>query len=170
LLKLTDVTAMGVAMGLFFGRVGCFLGGCCYGLVTHSSWGLSFPAWSPASEGQFREGLLSHPGQPSLPVHATQLYEAVGCLLISVFLSVWGPRHKRFDGQIALLFLVLYALLRFALEFVRADDRGLYLGLSTSQWISAVILITSAWLWRKWSARARTATGITVSTAISAWH
>ena len=91
-----------------------------------SALGVSFPAWSPASEGQFREGLLAHPSMASLPVHATQLYEAFGCLLLSVFLSRWGPRHQRFDGQITLLFLLGYAVLRFVLEFLRADDRGLY--------------------------------------------
>jgi phosphatidylglycerol:prolipoprotein diacylglycerol transferase len=146
---------MGVAMGLFFGRIGCFLGGCCYGLVTDHPVGLSFPAWSPASEGQFREGLLSHPNQPSLPVHPTQLYEAVGCLSIALVLSVWGPRHKRFDGQVGLLFLVLYAALRFLLEFLRADDRGLYLGVSTSQWVSIVIVLAVAAVWRLWSRGAR---------------
>ena len=154
LLKLTDVTSVGVAMGLFFGRIGCFLGGCCYGLVTEHPWGVSFPPWSPASEGQFREGLLANPSLASLPVHATQLYEAVGCLCISVFLSLWGPRHKRFDGQVALLFLLLYAALRFGLEFLRADDRGLYFGVSTSQWISIAIGAGVVVLWRHWSARA----------------
>src|SRR4051812_29962476 len=53
LLKVADITAMGVAMGLFFGRIGCFLGGCCYGLVTQHPFGTVFPAWSAASEGQF---------------------------------------------------------------------------------------------------------------------
>jgi phosphatidylglycerol:prolipoprotein diacylglycerol transferase len=155
LLKLADVTAMGVALGLFCGRVGCFLAGCCYGQVTDHAVGLRFPAWSPASEGQFREGLLSHPGQPSLPVHATQLYEALGCLVIAVFLSLWGPRYKRFDGQVALLFLCLYAVLRFFVEFLRADDRGLFGGVSTSQWLSLAIVGCAAVLWRAWSRRAR---------------
>ncbi len=154
-LKVADVTAMGVAMGLFFGRIGCFLGGCCYGLVTHHMFGTSFPAWSAASEGQFREGLLPHPGQPSLPVHPTQLYEAIGCLAISVFLSQWGYRHKRFDGQISVLFLALYAVLRFGLEFLRADDRGLWFGVSTSQWLSVAVLAACAALWRTWSQAAR---------------
>ncbi len=139
-LKVADVTFIGVSLGLFCGRVGCFLGGCCYGLPSDHVLGLAFPAWSPASEGQFREGLLAHPGQPSLPVHPTQLYEAMGCLAIAVILNAWGPRHKRFDGHVSLMFLALYAVLRFAIEFLRADDRGLYFGVSTSQWISLAIL------------------------------
>jgi len=139
-IKVADVSFLGVAVGLFWGRIGCFLGGCCYGVTTDHVLGVAFPAWSPASEGQFREHVLSHPGQPSLPVHPTQLYEAVGCLAIAVFLNAWGPRHKRFDGHMGLMFLALYAVLRFGIEFLRADDRGLYFGVSTSQWISLVIL------------------------------
>ncbi len=148
-LKVADVTFIGVSLGLAAGRLGCFLGGCCYGLPTDSWPGLAFPAWSPASEGQFREGMLTHPGQPSLPVHPTQLYEALGCLLIAVILNVWGPRHKRFDGHISLMFLTLYAILRFGLEFLRADDRGLYFGVSTSQWISIVIVAAVAVVWQR---------------------
>ncbi len=151
-LKVADVTFIGVSLGLASGRFGCFLGGCCYGLHTEHRLGLAFPAWSPASEGQFREGLLAHPGQPSLPVHPTQLYEAAGCLLIAVILNSWGPRYKRFDGQISLMFLALYAVLRFGIEFLRADDRGLYFGVSTSQWFSIVILGLVFFLW----SRART--------------
>ena len=149
--KISDMTAMGVAMGLFFGRIGCFLAGCCYGEVTTRAVGTRFPAWSPASEGQFRAGLLAHPSAVSLPVHPTQLYEAVGCLLISVVLSQWGPRYKRFDGQVALIALVAYAVLRSVIEEFRADDRGVYLGLSTSQWVSLGILLAVALAWRKWS-------------------
>jgi phosphatidylglycerol:prolipoprotein diacylglycerol transferase len=150
-LKLCDVTAVGVAMGLFFGRIGCFLAGCCYGEVTSRAVGTRFPAWSPASEGQFREGLLAAPSLPSLPVHPTQLYEAVGCLLISVSLGWWWPRHKRFDGQVALLALLAYAVLRSAIEVLRADDRGLYFGVSTSQWVSLGIALVSLYFWRRWS-------------------
>jgi phosphatidylglycerol---prolipoprotein diacylglyceryl transferase len=155
LLKVADVTFIGVSMGLFFGRIGCFLAGCCYGVVTGHPPGVAFPEWSPASEGQFREGLLAHPSMPSLPVHATQLYEAFGCLALSVALSRWSPRHQRFDGQTSLLFLIGYAVLRFAIEYLRADDRGIYGGLSTSQWLSLAIVALCALAWRKFAALAR---------------
>jgi phosphatidylglycerol:prolipoprotein diacylglycerol transferase len=153
--KVADVTAMGVAMGLFFGRLGCFLAGCCYGEVTALAVGTRFPAWSPASEGQFRAGLLAHPGLRSLPVHPTQLYEAAGCLLISLLLSRWGPRNKRFDGQVALLALLLYAGLRSAIELVRDDDRGAFLGVSTSQWFSLAVVLAVAAAWRRWARAAQ---------------
>lgn len=154
LLKVMDVTFIGVSMGLFFGRIGCFLGGCCYGVITSHPPGAIFPAWSAASEGQFREGLLTHPGMPSHPVHPTQLYEAFGCLVLSVALSRWSPRYQRFDGQTTLLFLIGYAVLRFVIEFWRADDRGIYAGFSTSQWISFVMLAAAAYGWRYFARRA----------------
>ena len=131
--RTADVVGPGVAAGLFLGRVGCFLGGCCYGHPTDHVWGLSFPAWSAVSEGQFRAGLLASPGLPSLPVHATQIYEALGCLAISLGLWFYALPRRRFDGQIMLAFLLAYALLRFLVEFLRADDRGGFWGLSTSQ-------------------------------------
>ena len=58
------------------------------------------------------------------------------------------PR-KRFDGQLMLAFLGLYAVLRFGLEAIRADDRGGLLGLSTSQLIGVLILGLVGWLWVK---------------------
>lgn len=134
--KGADFVACGIALGLFFGRMGCFFGGCCFGSPTDSAFGLSFPPGSPASETQWREGLLRSVHQASLPVHPTQLYEAVACLALAAFLYLWVEPRKRFDGQVMLTFLGGYSVIRFAVEFLRADDRGAALGLSTSQWIS----------------------------------
>jgi len=153
--RTADVTFIGVALGLFFGRIGCFLGGCCYGVVTSHSWGLRFPAWSPASEGQYRAGLLDHPGHMSLPVHPTQLYEAFGCLLLSLLLWRVVYARRRFDGQVTLSFLAGYAALRFVIEYWRADDRGQLWGFSTSQWISVIACVVVAFVWRTLSERTR---------------
>lgn len=147
--KGVDFVGCGIALGLFFGRMGCFFGGCCFGAPTHSHLGLSFPPWSPASESQWREGLLERPSLPSLPVHPTQLYEAAGCLAIAGLLYFWVEPKKRFDGQVMLVFLAAYAALRFGLEFLRADDRGAVLGISTSQWISVVAVIAVAAVWKR---------------------
>jgi phosphatidylglycerol:prolipoprotein diacylglycerol transferase len=141
-----DAVATVLPIGLFFGRLGCFFGGCCFGIVTDRRLGFSFPAYSAASEKQFRDGLLASKALPSLAVYPTQLYEAAGCLLIGFALTVWLPR-KRFDGQIMLAFLALYAALRFGLEYLRDDDRGAALGMSTSQLIGVAALITVAVLW-----------------------
>ena len=61
-------------------------------------------------------------------------------------IGVVQPR-KRFEGQTFCISMVLYAVLRFGLEFLRADDRGGFAGVSTSQWISIVIVAACAALW-----------------------
>jgi phosphatidylglycerol:prolipoprotein diacylglycerol transferase len=146
-----DIAAISISLGLVFGRLGCFLGGCCFGIHTDHPFGLSLPAFSPASESQWRAGLLEAPHLPSLPVHPTQLYEALGCLAITVFLLSWLRPRKRFDGQVFLSFIALYATLRFALEYWRADDRGELLTLSTSQLLAIPALLLVAVFWRRWS-------------------
>jgi phosphatidylglycerol:prolipoprotein diacylglycerol transferase len=144
-----DAVGMVMPIGLFFGRMGCFFGGCCFGTITDHSFGVSFPALSAASEKQFREGLLDSKALPSLPVHPAQLYEAAGCLLIAAFLALYLQPRKRFDGQVLLAFLGLYAVLRFLLEYFRDDDRGALLGLSTSQLIGVLIVAVVALTWTR---------------------
>jgi phosphatidylglycerol:prolipoprotein diacylglycerol transferase len=68
-------------------------------------------------------------------VHATQIYESVGSLLVAAICLFVVHGRKRYDGQVFLAFLGLYAALRFGLEFLRADDRGAAFGLTTSQLI-----------------------------------
>ena len=148
-----DIAAISISLGLVFGRLGCFLGGCCFGIDTDHPFGLSFPAFSPASESQWRAGLLEAPHLPSLPVHPTQLYEALSCLAITAFLLFWLRPRKRFDGQVFLSFIALYAGLRFGLEYWRADDRGELLTLSTSQLLAVPALLLVAIFWRRWSRR-----------------
>lgn len=133
--KAIDMAGMAIPVGLFFGRLGCYFGGCCFGLPTVNGLGVSFPPGSAASYKQFEEHLLLSKDLPSLAVYPTQLYEALGCLAIAFITILLHPR-KRFDGQVFCAFLLLYAVLRFGLEYIRADDRGAWIGLSTSQLIS----------------------------------
>jgi phosphatidylglycerol:prolipoprotein diacylglycerol transferase len=153
--KACDIAGAVIPIGLFFGRLGCFFGGCCFGTITHHPAGLAFPAFSAASEKHFRDGLLESKALPSLPVHATQLYEAAGCLLLAAVLALYVHPRKRFDGQVMLAFLGGYAVLRFVIEYFRDDDRGALLGLSTSQWLGALILALVIALWAPLARRAR---------------
>jgi phosphatidylglycerol:prolipoprotein diacylglycerol transferase len=150
----TDIAGAVIPLGIFFGRLGCFFGGCCFGVPTDGPLGMRFPGHSAASEMQFRQGLLADKALASLPVHPTQLYEAAGCLAIASYLLLWLHPRKRFDYQVFLAFLALYAVLRFALEYLRADDRGALAGLSTSQLLSLGLFAGAAWLWQRLSARA----------------
>lgn len=153
ILKACDMAGMTIPLGLFFGRIGCFLGGCCFGTPTDHFSGVSFPAWSAASVSQWRAGMLSEPYVPSLPVHPAQLYESLGSLAIAAAMMLWLHPRKKFDGEVFLVFLGAYAALRFVLEFFRADDRGAVLGLSTSQWIGVAVVAVVAFVWVKLRSR-----------------
>ena len=147
MMKAADMAGMVIPVGLFWGRIGCFLGGCCFGTVSDGPLAVRFPEWSPASEAQHRAGQLQAPWLESLPVHPAQLYEAAGCLAIAALMMLWLHPRKRFDGEVFVVFLGLYAVLRFLLEFVRADDRGGVLGLSTSQLIGIGVVAVCAGSW-----------------------
>ncbi len=141
--KAADMAGMVVPLGLGFGRLGCLLAGCCFGSPTSSSLGLVFPPNSPASESEFKAGLLHSMSESSLSIHPTQIYESGASFAISALLILYLHGRKRYDGQVFLAFTVLYAAVRFGLEFLRSDDRGELFGLSTSQLIG-VLLIAAA--------------------------
>lgn len=144
--RASDMAGMVLGVGLGFGRMGCLLGGCCFGLPTEGPWGLVFPPNSPASEQQWKADLLATKGMPSLPVHATQVYESAGSFAIAAFLILYLHGRKKYDGHVFLAFIVLYAILRFVLEFWRNDDRGGLVGLSTSQLIGIGLIAFAAYV------------------------
>lgn len=147
ILKACDMAGVAVPLGLFFGRLGCFLGGCCFGIESHASIAVSFPGGSPASEAQFRAGRLASEAMPSLAVLPAQLFESLSCLAIAAACMFAVTPRKRFDGQVFLSFVILYALARFGLEYLRSDDRGGLWGFSTSQLIGIVSVAVAAGLW-----------------------
>ena len=112
-----------------FGRMGCAFVGCCYGV----------PYDGPGAI-VYTESIAAPTGVPIFPVQAA---EAAGNLVIAAVLCMYGEicRRNGRKAQSLQLYLAMYAVFRFVLEFVRYDDseRGILLGLSTSQWISLVI-------------------------------
>jgi phosphatidylglycerol---prolipoprotein diacylglyceryl transferase len=146
-IKVLDMGGMILPLGLFFGRLGCWFGGCCFGQPTDAWFGVSFPPWSPASEAQWRADLLPHPSHESLAVIPTQLLEAGGSLLIALAIIGWLEPRKRFEGQVFCVSMIAYAVLRFVLEMFRADERGAAGGLSTSQWVGVAIVAAAAVAW-----------------------
>jgi phosphatidylglycerol:prolipoprotein diacylglycerol transferase len=136
--KTADAFAPGLAIGNFFGRQGCFAAGCCWGKPTSLPWGVKFTELGHEITGVPTDTYL----------HPTQLYESFAMLLVFLFL-LWLHKRKRFSGQVILTYALLYASIRFAIEFVRDDPRGdvfgltTLTGLSTSQLISLVIGITA---------------------------
>ena len=137
ILPYIDVLTPALAVVLFFGRVGCFSVGCCFGQPTHLPWGIIFPSYTEAGR-QF----------PALPLHPTQIYEAVATLAIA-YAMFRVELKKRFYGQTTAFYLIIYALVRSAIEILRADaDRGIFFGVSTSQIISALAIGLGIFLYR----------------------
>ncbi|HSC89677.1 MAG TPA: prolipoprotein diacylglyceryl transferase family protein [Polyangiaceae bacterium] len=151
--KAADMAGQMVPLGLCFGRMGCLLGGCCFGKPWDSPIGVVFPGGSPASHVQAELGLLDSSMLPSLPVHPTQLYEAAGALALTLLLVLWLHPRKRYDGQVFVAFVGGYATLRFLLEFARADERGGVAALSTSQWLGVGLGLGALWLHRRLESR-----------------
>jgi phosphatidylglycerol:prolipoprotein diacylglycerol transferase len=120
--------------------MGCFLASCCFGARHEGPLAVVFPSGSAASRYHWDQGWLDTYRVESFPVHPTQLYEAVGSLVIAAFVYFWLRPRKRFDGQVFVVAMSLYAILRFFLEFIRRDERGGILGLSTSQIVAIVIV------------------------------
>jgi phosphatidylglycerol:prolipoprotein diacylglycerol transferase len=142
--KGVDMGGMMVPIGLGLGRLGCLTVGCCFGRTCELPWALEFPSHSPASEWQFREHLLDSPDKVSLAVHPTQIYESLAALGIAAVTILYVQGRKRYDGQVFVVFLLLYAASRFVIELWRSDDRGGWLSLSTSQWIGLMMMAAAA--------------------------
>src|SRR6266542_5494796 len=125
-----DVFAPGIALGHVVGRFGCLFAGCCYGKPTTKPWGITFTDAFAAS----------NVGTPlGVPLHPTQLYEA-GAELLILGTLLWTERKGRpFAGRTFWLYMLLYAISRFIIEFYRGDDRGAVGIFSTSQFISIVL-------------------------------
>jgi len=152
--KAADMAGMVIPIGLGFGRMGCLLAGCCFGKIWKSELALSFPPDSPASDAQFKAGLLPSPFEPSLAVHPTQIYESIASFVIAGVLLFWLHARKRYDGHVFVAFIAIYAVVRFVLEFWRDDDRGGWLGLSTSQLLGIAAVAGALWLHRRLALRA----------------
>jgi phosphatidylglycerol:prolipoprotein diacylglycerol transferase len=138
LLPTIDVIAVAVPLGHAFGRLGCFMAGCCYGQPTDAWYGVAF----------VNPDTLARPtGVPLVP---TQLIEAGVELTLFLVLLRLLPR-KRFHGQIALLWVLGYSVIRFLLELLRGDDRSYLVPgvISLSQGISLVIFAAAVVLWRR---------------------
>jgi phosphatidylglycerol:prolipoprotein diacylglycerol transferase len=125
-----DVFAPGIALGHVIGRFGCFFAGCCFGRPTSVPWAITFTDPFAAA----------NVGTPlNVPLHPTQLYEAGAEFLILALLLSTENMGKRFAGRTFWLYMLLYSVSRFVIEFFRGDERGAVGALSTSQFISVVL-------------------------------
>ncbi len=141
-----DKVAFCIPLAHGFGRIGCFLGGCCYGIPYDGPFSVVFPESNPYT--------LS--GVPLFPV---QLLEAAILFLLSLVLYF---RAKKDGRPVFIEYILLYAIARFLIEFLRYDDeaRGIWGVFSTSQWIS-LLLAAGSLLYLLCSGRKSVSTGRT---------
>jgi phosphatidylglycerol:prolipoprotein diacylglycerol transferase len=132
--RVADVAAPSIALGQAIGRLGCFSAGCCYGRPTSLPWAVTFTD----PEAHRLTGVPLN-----VPLHPSQLYLSMADFALFVVLLVVSRRTKR-EGDVFLWYLVLYGLMRGALEFTRGDPRGEMLGFSTSQWIALAAALAGA--------------------------
>ena len=129
-----DALAVGLPLGLSLGRLGCFSAGCCFGRPSDLPWAVSFPL--------SRFGVV-------LPLHPTQLYEAL--LMLLVFGVIYAlRRRKRFAGELMVTYLFLASWARFGVEFFRGpnDYRGPdFWGMPLTQIFALFLALTSGTLW-----------------------
>ena len=125
--KTGDTFAVPVAIAIGVGRLGCFFGGCCYGVETRLPWGVVFP----------RVDQLSR--------HPNQLYEAAFHLLMAGLLF-WMLKNGVLKGQLIKVYFLAYFGFRFLTEFLRPeiDWAG---GLSAYQWAIIVLVPIFISLW-----------------------
>src|SRR5215467_1906187 len=141
-----DVFAPGIALGHVIGRFGCFFAGCCFGKPTTVPWAITFTDPFAAA----------NVGTPlNIPLHPTQLYEAGAEALILGVLLVTERKGRPFAGRTFWLYMLLYAISRFIIEFFRGDlDRGFVYVFSTSQFISLLLaplaIVMLVYLSRTW--------------------
>jgi phosphatidylglycerol:prolipoprotein diacylglycerol transferase len=135
-LATADIFAPGLALGHGIGRLGCFAAGCCWGKPTNLPWAVTFNNQDATT------------GVPlGTPLHPTQLYEAFAEGLICLALLHRMKREHR-DGFIIGMYLLLYGIVRFAVEFVRMHDASNPLGgpFTLEQWIALAVSVGGVWL------------------------
>jgi phosphatidylglycerol:prolipoprotein diacylglycerol transferase len=141
--KMLDVMAIVTCIVHMFGRLGCFLEGCCYGKPTTGPLGITFT--NEACQAPLNTLLVP-----------TQLLEAGFIFLVMLLLLLIKSKFQKFYGQLFLLYLILYAIGRSVLEIFRGDvARGFIIDgyLSHSQFIALLVIIVTGFVYVRWSKR-----------------
>jgi len=139
MLPMLDVIAVTACIAHGFGRLGCFMAGCCYGLP-HTGW-TSVTFTNPRSSAE----------PLHTPLHPAQLYDAFSIFTIMAILLFLSKR-KQFHGQVFLVYVMLYAIGRSVVETFRGDvERGFLIEnvLSNSQFISGLLFAGAFYFYLK---------------------
>lgn len=121
--RFADGFAPTVGIGIAIARLGCFLHGCCFGTLCSLPWGLAFPRDTFIYQFHADLGLVPPGAEHTLPIHPLQLYFVIAALLTTA-VALWLHPRKRYDGEVALVSLVLFSTSSAVLEFLRADTQS----------------------------------------------
>ncbi|GIW72358.1 MAG: hypothetical protein KatS3mg102_1900 [Planctomycetota bacterium] len=155
MLRMVDIGAAAVPVGLVFGRLGCLLNGCCWGRVCELGPPLAvrFPAGSLAWQRQLEQGQIGEQAAHSLPVYATQLYEAGFAAVLALVLWRYWRRRPR-DGRVVAACMALYGGWRLFVEQLRSHDAQAEMtrllgsvALTWSQVVSLGMIVSGAMMW-----------------------
>jgi len=132
--RILDIFGLACPIGMAIGRLGCLGYGCCYGRPTDLPWGLVFANTDPLN--------------PPVPRHPTQLYSSIALLLI-FFVVLWYRKRAHAKGAIAALFVSLYCLYRFLVEFIREDValESYLFGLTLAQSCCIIMMLVVSIFW-----------------------
>ncbi|MGL4762710.1 MAG: prolipoprotein diacylglyceryl transferase [Sarcina sp.] len=134
-LEVFDMIAPGLALAQGFGRIGCLLAGCCYGAVTDGPLYIVFPQGGLAPAG--------------VHLHPTQIYCVIFDFLLAGFLLWYSKNREKKSGDTVSMYVIIYSIGRFLVEFLRNDPRGNVGMLSTSQFISIFMLVAGLLIYNR---------------------
>lgn len=133
-LGVIDLLAPCLAIGHAFGRIGCFLNGCCYGRPTTLPWGVEFP-----------QGSFPFENYPFEKLHPTQLYESAFNFLLAIALVILLRKSKT-KGVVAATYLITYGIGRFIIEMFRGDNAKFMNLFTVSQFIGIILIAAGIYI------------------------
>ncbi len=140
-LALLDIITPSIFLGIGFGRIGCFLNGCCYGDECSLPWAVRFPRGSATFDALVEKKLLDPDALWTQALHPTQIYSALDGFILAA-LTAWYFSRRRRNGEVFAIGLTMYPITRFLIEFIRGDEPGI-VGLTISQWISVGMFVVA---------------------------
>jgi phosphatidylglycerol:prolipoprotein diacylglycerol transferase len=168
-LLMADVIVPSFFVGLAFGRLGCFLNGCCYGDVCSLPWAVQFPEGSATFAALVGKGFLSDAATATMSLHPTQIYSSINAVVLAILTATYF-KHRHQNGAVLALALCTYPVTRFVIEYLRSDELTVVMTIRTallwgdevttfstpftpSQWVSLVLfsigLIFAGYLQRR---------------------
>lgn len=118
---LADHLMPSLFVGLGFGRIGCFLYGCCYGAACDLPWAVRFPRSSMTFPHLVEKGVIAADATSTIPLHPTQIYSSILAFLLAGFLLWYTPRRP-YQGAVVAIGCMIYSINRFSLEVIRNDE------------------------------------------------